>query len=71
MNTQQTTDDHGLMEWRKSSYSGTSGGDCVEVAATPAAIHVRDSKNQAGPRLTLAPTTWAAFLGYAGAKPLS
>lgn len=71
MNTQQITDDSGLTEWRKSSYSGTGGGDCVEVAVSLAEIHVRDSKNPAGPRLMLAPTTWTAFLGYAGALPLN
>ncbi|MET8895107.1 DUF397 domain-containing protein [Streptomyces albogriseolus] len=37
----------------------------VEVAATPANILVRDSKTPHGPRLTLAPTAWAAFLPYA------
>ncbi|MFI9122785.1 DUF397 domain-containing protein [Streptomyces bikiniensis] len=59
------------LKWRKSSFSGPEGGDCVEVAASLAEIHVRDSKNPAGPRLTLAPTTWTAFLGYAGAQPLN
>ncbi|GAA2690082.1 DUF397 domain-containing protein [Streptomyces lunalinharesii] len=53
--------------WRKSSYSGSAGGECVEVAATAATtqIHIRDSKEAAGPHLTLTPTTWAAFLRYA------
>ena len=48
--------------WFKSSYSSIEGGDCVEVAAHPAAIHVRDSKVAAGPILTVASGTWAAFL---------
>lgn len=48
--------------WRKSSYSSDEGGQCVEVATHPAAIHVRDSKDQQGPHLTLAPTAWTAFL---------
>ncbi|MGA5146869.1 DUF397 domain-containing protein [Streptomyces griseoincarnatus] len=51
--------------WTKSSYSTDEGPDCVEVAATPANILVRDSKTPHGPRLTLTPTTWAAFLPYA------
>lgn len=34
-------------EWRKSSYSGGTQNDCVEVANNPAAI--RDSKNPVGP----------------------
>ncbi|GAA3213656.1 DUF397 domain-containing protein [Actinocorallia longicatena] len=32
-------------DWRKSSHSGTSGGDCVEVAAVEGVVAVRDSKN--------------------------
>ncbi|GAA3278961.1 DUF397 domain-containing protein [Streptomyces labedae] len=51
--------------WTKSSYSTDEGPDCVEVAATPANILVRDSKTPHGPRLTLIPATWAAFLPYA------
>ncbi|MER6501502.1 DUF397 domain-containing protein [Streptomyces sp. NPDC001455] len=52
-------------DWYKSSYSGDEGGACVEVAAHPAAIHIRDSKNHEGPVLTITPTTWAAFAGFA------
>lgn len=51
--------------WRKSSHSSDAGGDCVEVAAHPAAVHVRDSKVADGPVLTVAPTSWSAFLGSA------
>jgi hypothetical protein len=48
--------------WRKSSYSGGNGGDCVEVAATPpTAIAVRDSKDPDGPKLVFTPAAWAAF----------
>ncbi|MDX2682686.1 DUF397 domain-containing protein [Streptomyces soliscabiei] len=53
------------LEWIKSSYSTAEGPDCVEVAATPATVLIRDSKNPGGPRLALTPTTWAAFLPYA------
>ncbi|MFH9573789.1 DUF397 domain-containing protein [Streptomyces sp. NPDC017230] len=54
------------LEWIKSSYSTSSGPDCVEVA-TPDKGHVlvRDSKHPNGPRLALTPTTWAHFLPYA------
>jgi transcriptional regulator with XRE-family HTH domain len=45
----------------KSSYSGDEGGACLEVAACPTAVHVRDSKDPAGPALTLSPTAWPAF----------
>lgn len=53
-------------QWRKSSYSGDQGGDCVEVAAPPSpTIAIRDSKTPAGPHLTLGPTAFSAFLGWA------
>ncbi|MEV6618100.1 DUF397 domain-containing protein [Streptomyces sp. NPDC051051] len=53
------------LEWIKSSYSTADGPDCVEVATAPGQILVRDSKSPHGPRLTLPPTAWAAFLPYA------
>ena len=49
-------------EWIRSSYSTDEGPDCVEVAAHPDRVLVRDSKNPDGPRLSLAPGAWAAFL---------
>ncbi|MFI9641033.1 DUF397 domain-containing protein [Micromonospora sp. NPDC051925] len=49
--------------WRKSTRSGGSGGNCVEVADNlPGVIGVRDSKDQAGPTLRFDPTAWSAFL---------
>jgi len=54
----------GKLEWIKSSYSSDDGPSCVEVATTPAIIHVRDSKIPDGHRLALTPTTWATFLPY-------
>ncbi|MER6302145.1 DUF397 domain-containing protein [Kitasatospora sp. NPDC001539] len=53
------------VSWAKSSYSGTEGGACVEVAACPAAVHVRDSKDKAGPTLTFSPEAWSAFVSFA------
>jgi hypothetical protein len=50
------------LDWFKSSYSGGEGGECLEVATCPHTVHVRDSKHPTGPRLTLSPTTWSAFL---------
>ncbi|MFJ2257897.1 DUF397 domain-containing protein [Streptomyces sp. NPDC087844] len=51
--------------WFKSSYSdGNEGDSCVELAATPRTVHVRDSKNAAGPRLQLSPQAWADFVPY-------
>lgn len=55
----------GNPQWRKSSYSGSQGGDCVEVAAGPRGIHVRDSKNTARPALHVEPQAWSNFLAYA------
>ncbi len=51
--------------WAKSSYSDTQGGNCVEVASCPSAVHVRDSKDKAGPTLTFSPEAWAAFVAFA------
>ncbi|WP_405831504.1 MULTISPECIES: DUF397 domain-containing protein [unclassified Streptomyces] len=50
------------LAWFKSSHSSGEGGQCVEVAACPAAVHVRDSKVTAGPHLSVGPASWAAFL---------
>jgi hypothetical protein len=46
--------------WRKSSYSGNGGSDCVEVAATDHVL-VRDTKKPAGPALAFTPAGWQAF----------
>ncbi|MFI8485082.1 DUF397 domain-containing protein [Streptomyces rubrogriseus] len=58
------------IQWRKSSYSGDQGGNCVEVAEVTlhATVAVRDSKTPAGPVLTLAPATFTAFVGWATAE---
>jgi Domain of unknown function (DUF397) len=47
--------------WRKSSYSATSSGNCVEIAFG-GTVAVRDSKNPAGPILSVSEATWRAFL---------
>ena len=49
--------------WRKSSYSGNGGGDCIEVATnTPGVVAVRDSKNPDGPVLIVSRDEWASFI---------
>ncbi|MGY3201009.1 DUF397 domain-containing protein [Streptomyces sp. TE5632] len=53
------------LAWFKSSYSAGDGGQCVEVAAGSGALYVRDSKHRAGPMVSLAPETWAEFVGFA------
>jgi Domain of unknown function (DUF397) len=48
--------------WRKSSYSGGNGGNCVEVARNlPGVVAVRDSKDPDGPALVFTPGEWRAF----------
>ena len=54
--------------WRKSSYSGGNGGQCVEVAAvpgretSPAGLWVvRDSQDPDGPVLAFGPEQWRRF----------
>ena len=48
--------------WRKSSHSGSNGGDCVEVAVLSAnTLAVRDSKDPGGPKLTFTPAEWRTF----------
>ena len=46
--------------WRKSSYSGSNGGECVEVATTEAVL-VRDTADRNGPMLTFTAGAWRAF----------
>jgi uncharacterized protein DUF397 len=59
------------LQWFKSTYSGDEGGQCLEVAFTATgsshktAVHVRDSKNPAGPTLRVSPATWATFTAFA------
>ncbi|MER6969168.1 DUF397 domain-containing protein [Streptomyces halstedii] len=54
------------LAWFKSSYSdGPDGDSCIEVATTPGTVHVRDSKNAAGPRLAVTPGAWADFVSFA------
>ena len=48
--------------WRKSSYSGSNGGNCVEVAMLPGHSRaVRDSKDPGGPKLKFSRDEWRAF----------
>jgi hypothetical protein len=54
-------DGNRAITWRKSSYSGNSGGQCVEVGRATRVIAVRDSKDQDGPVLTFGPQDWLRF----------
>jgi hypothetical protein len=52
--------------WRTSSYSNSTGGDCLAVAdGVPGLVPVRDSKNATGPALFIPDTAWAPFVAAA------
>lgn len=51
-----------IINWRKSSYSGNNGGDCVEVGSEPDVVGIRDTKNRAGGYLAISPEGWARFV---------
>lgn len=45
------------MDWRKSSYSGANGGQCVEVASTEV-VSVRDTTDREGTTLEFSAAAW-------------
>lgn len=57
------SDSSALTGWYKSSYSGGSQGECLEIARGHAGVPVRDSKAVAGPALVFSVGGWAAFVG--------
>ncbi len=51
------------VSWRKSSYSGGSGGNCVELASQASQVLVRDTKQAGtGPVLTFSASAWRRFV---------
>ena len=50
-----------LTAWRKSTYSGGNGSDCVEVGDSAPVVLVRDTKDRAGAVLTFGPDAWRRF----------
>jgi hypothetical protein len=68
MTLKPSAGDGSALEWTKSSHSTNDGPDCVEVAATPGTVHVRDSKDTQGPRLAFAPEAWTDFVAYAAGR---
>ncbi|OXM60902.1 DUF397 domain-containing protein [Amycolatopsis vastitatis] len=48
--------------WRKSSYSGEGGNECVEVAILGDGAAVRDSKDPHGGFFVMPDAGWSAFL---------
>ncbi|MFJ6466004.1 DUF397 domain-containing protein [Streptomyces sp. NPDC091387] len=59
------------LAWFKSSYSGSGGDNCIEVALHTNGVHVRDSKDTARPPFTVSPTAWADFTTYASSTAQS
>ncbi|GAB3942980.1 DUF397 domain-containing protein [Micromonospora vulcania] len=52
--------------WRKSTRSGTSGGNCVEVADNlTGVVLVRDTKDRDGGTLSFSPASWRGFVAMA------
>ncbi|MFF1396456.1 DUF397 domain-containing protein [Streptomyces sp. NPDC058287] len=62
MSTDETSPE---LAWFKSSYSGAEGGECLEIAAIPGTVHIRDSKDPARDHLAFRSSEWAAFVGFA------
>jgi len=53
------------MNWRKATYSGDSGGNCVEVASAPGLVMIRDTTNRDGVTLAVPPAAWRRLLAAA------
>lgn len=49
--------------WRKSSYSGSNGGGCVEIGGHDGRVLVRDTHDPHGPVLRFSPESWRNFAG--------
>jgi hypothetical protein len=47
-------------DWRKSSYSGSNGGQCVEVASAEG-VMIRDTSDRDGATLSVPADAWQAF----------
>lgn len=69
--------------WRKSSFSGSEGDNCVEVAVRPGGVRVRDTKDTKGtkdmkdtedakdgavPGVKVSSGAWAVFTRYVGGR---
>jgi Domain of unknown function (DUF397) len=50
-----------VTNWRKASYSGTNGGNCVEVGSSRTVV-VRDTADRKGPFLVVKAGDWRSFI---------
>ncbi|MFC7794882.1 DUF397 domain-containing protein [Streptomyces cinereoruber] len=59
--------------WRKSSYSNSDGGECVEVSDdfAPLVVPVRDSKTPHGPALVFPAGGWSSFVAAVKGEQLN
>ncbi|WP_344266175.1 DUF397 domain-containing protein [Streptomyces sodiiphilus] len=53
------------LRWHTSSHSDNAGGECVEVALAPGAVHVRDTKDRARSLKPIPARAWTDFLHHA------
>jgi hypothetical protein len=51
-----------FVTWRKSSHSGSNGGNCIELSGTADTVAVRDSKDPEGPRLLFGREAFRVFV---------
>lgn len=51
-----------MVGWRKSTYSGSNGGDCVETASGDDVVLVRDTANRDGGTLAFTAGAWRRFI---------
>ena len=50
------------LTWRKATYSGNGGGNCLEVADDADRVLVRDTKDRAGAVLAFTADAWRQFV---------
>jgi hypothetical protein len=55
--------------WRKSSYSGSNGGNCIEITTGPGTVAIRDSTDPHGPVLSVTGQDWKRFADQVRADP--
>ncbi|MER7850956.1 DUF397 domain-containing protein [Streptomyces rhizosphaericola] len=58
--------DHETGHWFKSSFSGGSGTECVEITKLAMAVGIRDSTRRHGPRLSVSHASWSDFVASFG-----
>ncbi|MGA5147619.1 DUF397 domain-containing protein [Streptomyces griseoincarnatus] len=56
------------LAWFKSSYSGSQGDSCVEVAIAEQVVHVRDSKDVTRPSFAVGCEGWGQFVRFASER---